>query len=259
MSEDRILLIEKRSNGVVYLTLNRPDRRNALSLDLVLELQEAIHPIDIDFDVRCVIIRGAGGCFCSGGDLGPTRGGSATETPPLERRRRMIEYGKLISSIVRCDKPFIAQVDGYALGGGLSLAMACDVIIAAESAKLAPQFTHVGVSPEMGSLFFMPAAMGIYKAKGLWYSGRRLSAQEASDLGLVAQVYPDDEYEAETLKLADHIATLPRITLTTMKRSLSYYYKDLEAVLALDPAQTPQCLSDEEAMTYLKENFAKKK
>jgi 2-(1,2-epoxy-1,2-dihydrophenyl)acetyl-CoA isomerase len=256
VNEEKQLLIERQDNGVVYLTINRPKKKNALSYEVVIEMLDAVRDIDRDLEVRCVILRGAGGCFCAGGDLGPAMSGK--QQTVLEGRRSMIEYGNLIAAIVRCDKPFIAQVDGYALGGGLSLALACDMLFVAESAKLSSMFTHVGVSPEMGSLLFLPQAIGMYRAKELWYTGRRVSAQEAYELGFVSRVCKDDTLEAETMEMAGHIATLPRVTMTMMKRSLnSHVYHELEAILSLDPANTLQCLSDGEAMAYLMENFRK--
>ncbi|MDR0888907.1 MAG: enoyl-CoA hydratase/isomerase family protein [Coriobacteriales bacterium] len=257
MAKNELVLMERRDNGVVYLTLNRPEKKNALSAELAHELLDDIREIDADAEIRCVILRGAGGSFSAGGDLGPFIAGE--KQTMLQQRNGLILLGNIISSIVRCDKPFIAQVEGYALGAGLSLPMACDLIFASESAQMASMFTHVGISPEMGALLFLPQSIGMYKAKEMWYSGRRVGAKEAFDMGMISRVYPDDKIEEETLAMADHIATLPRITMTMMKRSLnSHTYTNLEAILSLDAANTPQCMGDEEAMQYLKDNFRKK-
>lgn len=258
MGEENILLVDRSDNGVVTLTLNRPTRKNALSSELVVELNDAIRDITRDADVRCVILKGAGGCFCSGGDLGPAMSGQKVSV--IDQQQNMSEYGNMINAIVRCPKPFIAEVEGYAIGGGLSLALACDLIYAGKSAQMSSNFTHVGVSPEMGSLEFLSQSIGMYRAKELWYSARRVSADEAYDMGFVSRVIDDDKLDAETKAMADHIATLPRVALTTMKRCLnSHEYSNLDSILALDPSNTPLCLSDEESLQYLMANFNKKK
>lgn len=259
MSKEKLAYIEKRDDGVAYIVLNQPKKKNAMNHAMMIDLRHCIQDAEDDENVRCVIVKGAGGCFCSGGDLsGMAAGGSGTATVE-QKRRDIADFGKCVAEMVHGEKPYIAQVEGYAMGGGFSLALACDMIFAGENAKMSSMFTHVGLAPEMGAMLFLPQAMGSYKAKELWYTGRRVSGKEGYDLGFVSRVVADDLLEAETLEMAQHIAELPRTALGAMKRTVnSHIYSDIDAVLAADVQDSPLCMLSAESLAYLKANFMKK-
>ncbi|MEC4183268.1 enoyl-CoA hydratase/isomerase family protein [Adlercreutzia sp. R21] len=259
MSEEQLAYIEKRYDGVAYIVLNQPRKKNAMSHDMMVQLRACIQDAEDDEDVRCVILKGADGCFCSGGDLSGMASGGSGSTTVEQKRRNIADFGKCIAEMVHGEKPYIAQVEGYAMGGGFSLALGCDMIFAGENAKMSSMFTHVGLAPEMGAMLFLPQAMGAYRAKELWYSGRKVNGTEGYELGFVSRVFPDDALEDETLAMAQHIAELPRTALGAMKRTVNgHIYSDIDAVLAADVQDSPLCMMSDESLAYLKANFMKK-
>lgn len=259
MTEEQLAYMDKREDGVAYLVLNNPKKKNAMSHAMMVQLRKLIEQAEDDEDIRCVILKGEGGCFCSGGDLSGMAGGGSSEVTVERKRRDIADFGRVIAAMVHGEKPYIAQVDGYAMGGGFSLALGCDMVFAGENAKMSSMFTHVGLAPEMGAMLFLPQAMGAYQAKELWYTGRRVSGKEGYELGFVSRAVADDQLEAETLAMAQHIAELPRTALGAMKRTVnSHIYSDLDAILAADVQDSPLCMLSAESLAYLKANFMKK-
>src|SRR5690349_1158037 len=172
-------------DGVLVLTLNRPDSLNALNLKLKAELADAIVEAGADSAVRVVLITGAGRAFCSGGDISEMDG----QRKPLESRRRM---RTLLTSIylplTKLEKPVIAAVNGHAFGAGFSLAIAADITLVADTAKLCFAFSKVGLVPDSGALFHLPRLVGLNRAKELVFTAKVLTAAEAAELGLVNRV-----------------------------------------------------------------------
>ncbi len=256
---DALAYLDKRDDGVAYLVMNAPRKKNAMGVDMARELFSLMLTIEDDPEIRCVILKGEGGCFCAGGDMSGMQSSDAALATVETRRSQMLPFDRLVTAITHSDKAYIAQVDGYAMGGGFSLALACDMVFAGKSAKMSSMFTHVGLAPEMGAMLFLPQCMGMYQAKELWYSGRKVTGEEGYKLGFVSRVLDDDALEAGTLEMAQHVASLPFTTLNVMKRVVNtHIYSDLDAILAADTQDSPLCMMSKECLDYLQSNFRKK-
>jgi 2-(1,2-epoxy-1,2-dihydrophenyl)acetyl-CoA isomerase len=219
MSQD---LIENIKDGVAVLTMNRPDRLNALSGLMLDALLEALPRLAEDPNVGCVVLTGAGRGFCAGGDVKAMAEGREMSGDTLEERaqglRNKMETSRWLHEM---PKPTIAMVRGAAAGAGLSLALACDLRIAGESAKFGTAFARVGYSGDFGGSYYLTQLVGTAKARELYYTAELVDAQRALTLGLVNRVVGDDRLEEETLALAGKIARGPRIALRYMKRNLN--------------------------------------
>jgi 2-(1,2-epoxy-1,2-dihydrophenyl)acetyl-CoA isomerase len=210
---------------VAVITLNRPERRNALSLEMFTGLERALVDAETADDVGCVVLTGAGGAFCAGGDVkgmaqssgsgGPGRGIDA-----LIHTQRLWQRGTA-GRIYEMPKPVIASLPGAAAGAGLSLALACDLRIASETAILLTAFANVGFSGDFGGSFFITQLVGSAKARELYYLSERIGAQEALRIGLVNRVVPAEKLEAATLELAGRIAHGPGVAFRYMKENLN--------------------------------------
>jgi 2-(1,2-epoxy-1,2-dihydrophenyl)acetyl-CoA isomerase len=210
---------------VAVITLNRPERRNALSLEMFTGLERALVDAETADDVGCVVLTGAGGAFCAGGDVkgmaqssgsgGPGRGIDA-----LIHTQRLWQRGTA-GRIYEMPKPVIASLPGAAAGAGLSLALACDLRIASETAILLTAFANVGFSGDFGGSFFLTQLVGSAKARELYYLSERIGAQEALRIGLVNRVVPAEKLEAATLELAGRIAHGPGVAFRYMKENLN--------------------------------------
>jgi 2-(1,2-epoxy-1,2-dihydrophenyl)acetyl-CoA isomerase len=208
-------LLQDVQGLVATLTLNRPDALNALNAPLRRELLAAVKSAARDDVVRAVVITGAGRGFCAGADL---RGGSGERD---FRRVLAAEYNPLIEAIRACPKPVIASVNGVAAGAGMSLALAADLVIAAEEARFVPAFHRIGLVPDSGLGRTLVRALGRHRAFAILAGERQLSATEARDVGLVATVVPATELAAETGRLAARLAAGPTRGLALTKRLLA--------------------------------------
>ena len=221
-------LLETFDDGVATLTMNRPEARNALSGPMMAGLQEAIPRLAADPAVRVVVLTGAGGAFCAGGDVkgfassGETPGGSNREPPSFETRveglRRSTEMMELLHQM---PKPTLAAIPGAAAGGGLSFALACDIRIAVETAIFTTAFAKIAVSGDYGGAYFLTQIVGTAKARELYFSADVLTAREALELGLVNRVFAADEYEAAAIAYARRLADSAPIALGYMKKNLN--------------------------------------
>jgi 2-(1,2-epoxy-1,2-dihydrophenyl)acetyl-CoA isomerase len=215
-------LLEVIKDGVAVLTLNRPERLNAMSGPMLDGLLEALPRLAEDGAVGVVVLTGAGRGFCAGGDVKAMAEGSEMGGVTLEERahglRARMEVSRWLHEI---PKPTIAMVRGAAAGAGLSLAMACDMRIAGDSARFGTAFARVGYSGDFGGSFFLTQLVGTAKARELYYTADLLDAQQALALGLVNRVIADARLEEETLALASRIASGPRIAYRYMKRNLN--------------------------------------
>jgi 2-(1,2-epoxy-1,2-dihydrophenyl)acetyl-CoA isomerase len=204
--------------GVLRLVLNRPDSLNALNLQLKGELAEAVRFAAADDGVRAVLLTGAGRAFCSGGDITEMD----ASRKPLEARRRMRHLLHTIHlPLTKLEKPVIAAVNGHAFGAGFSLALAADIVVAAEEAKLSFAFAKVGLVPDSGALFHLPRLIGLSRAKELIFTAKVITAGEAAELGLVNRVVPVAELHAEASRLASELAAGPAVALGLMKTLLN--------------------------------------
>ncbi len=215
-------LLENVKDGVAVLTLNRPDRLNAMSRPMLDALLEALPRLAEDPDVGVIVLTGAGRGFCAGGDVkamaeGNELGGQTMEERAQALRSRM-ETSRWLHEM---PKPTIAMVRGPAAGAGLSLAMACDMRIASDTARLGTAFARVGYSGDFGGSYYLTQLVGTAKARELYFTADLLDAQQALALGLVNRVVADAQLEDETMALASRLARGPRVAYRYMKRNMN--------------------------------------
>ena len=217
-------LQEMQNSGVATLTLNRPESRNALTPEMMAGLKEALPRLAADSAVRVVVLTGAGRAFCAGGDVkrfaavssGAQRA-AAFEERVHDLRSRM-EVSRFLHEM---PKPTLAVIPGPAAGAGLSLALACDLRIAAEDAKLTTAFSKVGLSGDFGGSYFLTYLVGAAKARELYFTGRVLLGQEALALGIVNRVTTTEDLEQEANRYAAELAALPTLAVGYMKKNLN--------------------------------------
>ncbi len=214
-------------DGVAVLTMNRPERRNAMSGEMMSGMTIALVEAEASNDVRCVFLTGAGGAFCAGGDVKgmnernkPASGGAPTTLDEAIARQRLAQRATA-GKLYEMPKPTIASLPGAAAGAGLSLALACDLRIASENALLVTAFAKVGFSGDYGGTFFMTQLIGAAKARELYYLSDRVDAKEAERLGLVNQVVTEGALEEKTLELARRLASGPSVAYRYMKENLN--------------------------------------
>ena len=198
-----------KDNGVLILTLNRPEVLNAMNKDLIMGLYEIFQEIDKEKDSRVIIITGEGRGFCSGADL--ANGGWPSEEGmtggEIGANNMEIGFNPLIRLITSIDKPVITAINGMAAGGGVGLALSGDLVVASESAKFKLVFgPNLGIIPDVGASWFVPNLVGRARANGMGLLGDDISAKQAKEWGLIWDCYPDNQFMEETLKIANRLA-----------------------------------------------------
>lgn len=204
-------------DGVATVTLHRPEAMNSLNMDLKGELARAVAQLADDPDIRCVVLTGSGRAFSAGGDIGEM---ALNDTPVRSRSRLQVLLRDLILPLAEMEKPTIAAVNGHAHGAGLSLAIACDLIVASDAAVMSCAFSKLGLLPDCGALYFLPRRLPMHVAKELIFTGRRFGAEEALQMGLINRVVPADELSAVVAGLARELAAAPTVALGLAKRML---------------------------------------
>jgi 2-(1,2-epoxy-1,2-dihydrophenyl)acetyl-CoA isomerase len=207
--------------GLLTIVLNRPERRNALSPELCGQLVDALERAARSSEVRAVLVKGAGGAFCVGGDVKAMAQAGAAEAgieDKIATLRARMEASRLLHDM---PKPTVAAIAGAAAGAGLALALACDLRIAGESAKLTTAFAKVGLPGDYGGTYFMTRLLGAARARELYLTSPILGAREALAIGLVSRVVADDQVEAAGAELARALAAGPTVALGHMKTSLN--------------------------------------
>jgi enoyl-CoA hydratase/carnithine racemase len=210
-----------RASGVATMTLDRPDRMNALTFEVYAELRDTIDAIAGESDVRAVVLTGAGKAFCTGGDVHHIIG------PLLSRDfRSLLQFTRLtcdlVASLRRCPRPIVAAVNGTAAGAGAVIAAACDVRIAASSARIAFLFTKVGLSgADMGAAWLLPRIVGLGRASELLMTGEFISADEAHRIGLYNRVLADEDTLPAAQAFAQQLARGPSLALEITKDALN--------------------------------------
>jgi 2-(1,2-epoxy-1,2-dihydrophenyl)acetyl-CoA isomerase len=219
MSDELLISIE---NGVAVFTLNRPERLNALNRDMLDGMRGRLAELAQDPSVGCVVLTGAGRAFCSGGDVKVQAAvaGRSTQTPEQrsDQLRASMEASRLLHEM---PKPTIAMVNGVAAGAGMSLALACDLRIAGESARMTSAFAKVGLSGDYGGTYFLTQLVGPAKARELYFTAEVLSSDRLLALGMVNRVVPDASLVSETMALANQFAAGPRVAYRYIKRNLN--------------------------------------
>jgi 2-(1,2-epoxy-1,2-dihydrophenyl)acetyl-CoA isomerase len=215
------MLIERSTNnGVTTITLNRPEKLNAFAGSMREELLDAIKAAESDDDALVVVITGAGRAFCAGGDVEYMAGLQRDRN--VDAFRKLLDAGAaIVTAITSMSKPVIASINGVAAGAGCNLALACDIRIAADSAKLAQTFVRIGMHPDWGGTWLLPRIVGPGRAAELLMTGRMVDAGEALRIGLVDRVVAADQLAAETTSLAQSIADGPPLAIAAIKRALT--------------------------------------
>lgn len=240
------LVLETREGAIALLTLNRPDRLNALNTELGVALAQALDRAAKDTAVRVVVLTGAGRAFCSGGDLAAIRAardrGATRDLEPLLRAGH-----EMVLRMRTMTQPVIAAVNGPAAGAGMNIALAADIRIASEEASFGQNFAKVGLFPDYGGTYLLTQLVGPARAAEMFYTGDMIDAQTALRLGIVNRVVPAAELAAETRKLAEKIAQGPPIPVRAVKRALfAADHATLERALELEAKQQLECfLSDD--------------
>jgi 2-(1,2-epoxy-1,2-dihydrophenyl)acetyl-CoA isomerase len=227
-------VIWEQSGGVGRLTLNRPETLNAWTAQFGRELKSVVEGDAADESVRAVLITGAGRGFSSGADLKAGFDPADDGMPDIRKELHEI-YHPAIAGVRRLPKPVVAAINGPAVGIGCSLALACDLVMAAESAFLGLAFVNIGLMPDGGSTALVPPLIGKARAFQMALLGERVPAQQALDWGLLNWVYPDDQLMAEANALVERFAAGPTRSYASSKQALNHFiYGDLDAQLHLE-------------------------
>lgn len=208
------------NEGVATLTLNRPKALNSFTAEMHAEVREAMVQVTEDTGIRCLVITGAGRGFCAGQDLGDRAVSGEGGAPDLGESVEK-NYNPLIRSIMNLPKPVICAVNGVAAGAGSSIALACDIVLAARSASFIQVFCKIGLVPDSGGTFNLPRSVGLARAKGLAMLGDKLPAETAEEWGLIWKCVDDDALQEEAQKMARHLATQPTRALGRIKTLLN--------------------------------------
>lgn len=234
-------LLTNTKGGVLTLTLNRPERKNAFSLELYDNLLAALEAAAYDQSVGAVVLTGAGNTFCAGGDVKRM----ATQKPqPLEQRAAHLRRRSRITELLhRMSKPTIAKIRGHAVGAGLSVALACDFRIADTSARLSTGFLKAGLPGDFGGHYFLPRLVGLAKARELYFLSAQVPADEALRIGLVNHVADPGELDAYVEAMAQGLAAGPRTAMAYMKANLNQALQSsLDEVLDAEAFRHSRCI-----------------
>jgi 2-(1,2-epoxy-1,2-dihydrophenyl)acetyl-CoA isomerase len=216
-------LLAEIDDGVAVLTMNRPDRRNAMSEAMIAAMDRLLGEAEVDDSVGCVVLTGAGGAFCAGGDVKAMaeRTGDRVSSMDAVVQRQRLRQRATSGRLWHMPKPTIAAIGGPAAGAGLSLALACDLRYAVEGAVLTTAFAKVAFSGDYGGAWFLTRLVGSAKAKELYYFSDRLSATDAERLGVVNAVFPAEDFDIEVKQRARRLANGPRLAYRYMKENLN--------------------------------------
>lgn len=252
------ILLESREASIVTLTMNRPERLNALNNDLSTALNDTLARIAADTSVNVVILTGSGRAFCAGGDLQDIAkgraSGDASQLEPLLRSGM-----QAVLKIRTMPQPVIAAVNGPAAGAGMNVALAADIRLAVEEAVFGQNFAKVGLFPDYGGTYFLPQLVGPSKAAELFYTGDMIDAKTALRLGIVNHVYPADRFYAEVQSLAAKIATGPQLAIRAVKQTIFACEKEaLSEALEREVEQQLKCFHSQDCQEGIRAFFEKR-
>lgn len=225
-------ILSESVDGVLTLTLNRPDVLNAVTDAMLGELQDAFRAAERDAAVRCIVLTGAGRGFCAGQDISGANQQQQGGMPASIGDHLRHGYNPIVRRIRTIEKPVIAALNGVAAGAGANIALACDIRIASEAASFVQAFVKIGLVPDSGGTLFLPMLVGYAKAAELAFTGDRIGAEESLRLGLVNQVVPADHLMEKSRELATRLASLPTRAIGLTKRAFNRaMMPNLDAVL----------------------------
>ena len=256
MRSYQTLLVE-RDGAIATITLNRPQVRNALDLVMRQELMGALDEVEADGDVRVLVLTGAGGHFCAGGDVKTMRERRHTSA---EGRARVEMLNRFIIRLVNFPRPTVAMVAGVAVGAGCNLALACDLVVAAADAKFGEVFAKIGLVPDGGGTYLLPRLIGLARAKELIFTADIIEAAEALRLGLINRVVPAGELAPATRALAERIAAGPPLALRMAKELVNRAAaSDLETALNLEAFAQGTAIASEDHQEGVAAFFEKRR
>jgi 2-(1,2-epoxy-1,2-dihydrophenyl)acetyl-CoA isomerase len=252
------VVLETREHGIATVVMNRPDRLNALNNELASGLNEAFGRLAEDESIRVVVLTGAGRAFCAGGDLTHVRG--RRDSGDMKQLELLVRLGmQMVLKMRTMPQPVIAAVNGAAAGGGMNLALAADIRIAAEEARFGQNFVKVGLFPDYGGTYFLPQLASPAIAAEMFYTGEMIDAQTALRLGLVSRVVPAAQLEAEVRTLARKIAQGPKMPVSAVKQTVfASERQTLEAALENEVQQQLKCFPSEDCAEGLCAFFEKR-
>lgn len=209
-------VIVEKQDRIGTIILNRPGVMNALNMDLILELKEAVTKVGADEAIRVVVLKGAGANFCSGADLNLL----AAEIAPEKWLLGMRHLGAIVTGLREIPQPVITVLRGVAVGGGANLALAGDFVLASESTRFSEVFVHIGVVLDGGGTYFLPRLLGLAKARELALLGDEISGQTAADIGLVYKCFSEETLDSEVAALAGILSQKSRMAMSLIKEGL---------------------------------------
>ena len=225
------MILTSIADGVMTITFDRPDKFNSFNRELALGVQAALKQAADDAAIRCVVITGNGKAFCAGQDLSEAIDPNGPELSTIVSEH----YNPIIVAIRKLQKPVIAAVNGVAAGAGANIALACDIVVAHEKAGFIQAFSKIGLIPDSGGTFTLPRLVGFQRASALMMTGDKVPANQALHMGMVYQVFTEDEYEGQVRSLALKMAQMPTKGLALTKAALNKAYgNDLQQQLELE-------------------------
>jgi len=240
-------VLYERGGAVATISLNRPEVLNAFDRGMHEELFEALERADADREVRCVVLRGEGRAFSTGADLaqelarGGGDAGGDSQGPDLGEYLRGT-YGRLVGRMAGLQKPIVAALHGPVYGAGLGVALACDLRVAAESARMSVAFVRIGLTPDAGVSYFLPRLVGLGRALEMGLLAGEVGAEEAHRIGLVNRVVPDGELREEAMALTERLAALPTVALAQTRRNFAASFeRDLAGALEAEAVAQTVC------------------
>ena len=230
------------ADSIGWVTLNRPERQNGFGEDMREELVQALLGMQEDEGVKVVVVTGAGRAFCTGGDMRQMLA-LKEEGAGFEKLRPLLDEGRRVVTLIHeMPKPVVAMVNGPATGAGMSLALACDIRIASDHATFTQNFVHAGLHPDWGASYFLPRLIGAGRALELMWTGRRIEAEEAEEIGLVQMVVPHPHLREHTARFARRLVKAPATALRLIKMAVLHsMHFDLDAMLQLETEAQQQC------------------
>lgn len=220
-----------KENGIATITLNRPDKFNSVNKEIAMGLQQFLKESAEDAEIRCIVITAKGKAFCAGQDLAEA---THPDSPDLSVFVSQ-HYNPIIKKIREIEKPVVAAVNGIAAGAGANIALACDIVIATESAYFMQAFSKIGLIPDSGGTFTLPRLVGMARATALAFLGEKVPARDAVEMGMIYKYVADEDFEAEVQKLASKLAKMPTRGLAFTKLAFNKsLHNDLVTQLAVE-------------------------
>ncbi|WP_181306329.1 enoyl-CoA hydratase-related protein [Rufibacter sp. XAAS-G3-1] len=209
-------------NGVATLRLNRPNVYNSFNREMALALQEHLRACGENEEVRAILLTGEGKAFCAGQDLAEATGPASMEISQIVVQ----QYNPIILLLRELNKPVLAAVNGVAAGAGANLALACDLVVAKESASFIQAFSKIGLIPDSAGTFFLPRLIGLQRASALMMTGDKVSAPDAVQMGMIYKTFPDEAFDTEVMELAQKLAQMPTKGLAYTKQLLNVTFQN---------------------------------